>query len=788
MSGNVSDKKYETFNIIVKTIFFITLGVVFLGMMVFFKYDHSDPIDSSDPFFIEDWTITAPNGDTTKAGSTYRNDPPQKGIFTMETTLPYTVTDGSNFCFIIGGNVEIYINGELRDSFDQDRDFSVPGGVVKRYYKIVPLSAEDAGKDIKIIRKGTSRRGFLYQDTFVATYEEFFTLMMERYALPFMLGEILFIFSTVIVIISIALTVIYKQRIEMLYGAMSIAIISAWLITNSYLFPFVYGHYHIDGIVNYLLCLMMPFNLVFYLDALQHGRYRKIMKVVQIVSLINLFTWSVLHFTKTFSFASALLYIDIVLGLQVLTVMGILAYEVIKGGVKEYRYTAIGFAGFLICCLAEITILNFTPIFHDDVPMLVGLAFLLVLAVIQQIDDLRKIRDERQKAIDLSEAKTKFLASMSHEIRTPINAVLGMNEMILRENKDPNIADYAESVKSSGKMLLMLVNDVLDFSKIEAGKMEITMSKYRLSYLIRDIMPILKERADEKKLELITDIKGGIPDEQISDEFRIRQILINIISNAIKYTDEGSVTLTIGGSYLEDGRFMLNMSIKDTGRGIKEEDQEHLFEAFQRADVGKNRNIEGTGLGLAIVKSIVDSMHGDIRVKSVYGEGSEFIIDLPVEASSKSLLTDVSEDEDENNKADECDFTAPDAAILAVDDNGINLKIVKSFLKRTGIVPDICDNGRRAVDLCKEKKYDILLLDHMMPEPDGLETLNLIRTLPDSKNKDTVAIVLTANALSDSRKTYLEAGFADYLTKPLDSNLLEQTIRKYLPEDKVISK
>jgi CheY-like chemotaxis protein len=376
---------------------------------------------------------------------------------------------------------------------------------------------------------------------------------------------------------------------------------------------------------------------------------------------------------------------------------------------------------------------------------------------------------------------------MSHEIRTPINAILGMNEMIIRENKDGLINEYAQSVKSSGKMLLMLVNDVLDFSKIEAGKMEIAYSGFSMSLMLHDIMPMLKERADEKDLKLETRIVSDVPDGLISDEFRIRQILINIINNAIKYTDTGSVTLSVGGEYTGEDEFLLKFSIKDTGRGITEEDQKHLFEAFTRADVKKNRNIEGTGLGLAIVKSIVDSMGGEISVKSKYLEGSDFMIDIKTGIHDRTLLKD---DFMENRRNDdpeimECDYLAPDASILAVDDNGMNLKIVKYFLNLAGIEPDLCNSGTKAAELCRQKKYDLILLDHMMPDPDGIETLKIIRNDEDSLNRETGSIVLTANALTDSRKTYMEAGFEDYLTKPLDAMLLVQTVKKYLPADKI---
>ncbi|MCR4896561.1 MAG: response regulator [Lachnospiraceae bacterium] len=772
----------------IKRFFWCFLTATMLLFAVFCALDHSSPIRPEGQTFLEDWTVTDPEGNVFTAGSSYRYDEASDGTFVMTTRLPGELGDRDVLAMVVGGDVEIYVGGELRKKFISSEEFPIPGAVVKRFYFLTQLKAEDAGAEVRVIRTGTNRSGYVYQQTFVASPNGFYSYMMDHFGLSFMLSEILLLFSLVTVVVSVAMSFMYKRKIEMLYGSMAILVISVWLTTNSYLFPFIYGHYHIDGIMNYLFCLMMPFNLAFYMDALMKGRYRKMVVIAQSISTLNCVLWTFLHFTGLFSFPHALLYIDIVLGIQVLLFLLLLTYEAILGNVREYKFTAIGFAGFLILCIFEIITLNFLPIMQDDVPMLIGLAFLLIMAVLQQISDLKKVREDGQKAVDLSEAKTRFLASMSHEIRTPINAVLGMNEMILRENKDPVIEEYAQSVKSSGQMLVMLVNDVLDFSKIEAGKLEINEAPYRLSAVLRSIMPMLKERADEKGLSIKTLIKGDVPDGQISDEFRIRQILINLGNNAIKYTDSGYVALIVSGEYVARDRFMLKICVKDTGRGISDEGQKHLFEAFSRADLKKNRSIEGTGLGLAIVKNILDSMGGDIDVVSKEGDGSEFRFKIPVGVMDQEPLRGdfMEQAPDVEPGIERCDYYAPDAKVLAVDDNYANLKLVKLFLKRAGIVPDICDTGRKAVEKCTIVRYDLILLDHMMPELDGVDVLHLIRTDPNSRNKAVPVIVLTANAVAGSRQLYLDEGFADYLTKPLDSVLLEQTVKKYLPEKKVL--
>ncbi len=782
----VKDKAYTTIDIL-KIVFFVYFFISALMLIYFSAIDRSNPVEPPEPYVFDDWRVTAPDGTMRKAGSSYRHPSSSSGVFTAVTVLPEEIENEADFCLVLGGDAAVYVKGELRKDHVESRDVVIPGGSVKRFYFVVPIYPSDAGGELKIVRTGTTRLGWVYQNTLLIPNGALFSYLMQKYGTPFMLAEILFILSLVTVFLSIIMMLIYKHSMDMLYGAMGILVISAWIVTNSYLYPFIYGHYHVDGLINYMLCLMMPFGHTFYLNALQHKRYARVYSVVLWLSVASCIVWPVLHLLGIYSLSYALTYIDLILGIQVVTVLTLLVMDLVKGKIVEYKYTAIGVAGFLFCGLFELVILNFIPTMQQEMPMLIGLAISLSLSVIQQLEDIKKMREERQRAMDLSETKTRFLASMSHEIRTPINAILGMNEMILRENRDPVIEDYAGSIKSSGRMLLMLVNDVLDFSKIEAGKMEIVNVEFRLSRLLKDIIPILKERADEKDLELKTELLSEVPDGLVSDEFRIRQVIINIVNNAIKYTDAGAVTLSIGGHETDNDGFLLEMSVKDTGRGISEEGQKNLFEAFSRADSSKNRNIEGTGLGLAIVKSIMDSMNGMIGVKSKLGEGSQFDLEIPVKVWLREPLTESLKNSCDLSEGSggECDYRAPRAAVLAVDDNSANLRIVKLFLKRPEIEPDLCDSGRRALELCREKHYDLILIDHMMPEPDGVETLHLIRNTEDSLNKDTPVIVLTANALAGSRQAYLDEGFADYLTKPLDSSLLEQTVKQYLPADKI---
>ncbi len=707
---------------------------------------------------------------------------------TISSTLPQNITDNEYLYFDTRRDVTVYINGELRKDFIENRDVNMPGGVFRRFYVMVPLKREDSGSEIMIVRHSVADIDREVPEIFIGTPSASFDYLFDKMGHMFVLSFIVLIFSFVSFVVSIVLRLMFRTKIDMMYGALSIFVIAAWLITDSMLFPFVFGVYHVNGLISFMLCLTIPLPLIEYLTSIQRGRYGKSMSIIMIVSIINAIIWPLLHFTGIVPYYNMIDLANAVLVFLAIAGLAVLIIDAVRGNTVSYHYTFIGFIGFLVGCLIELTCVILEVSFVKEyIFMVAGLAFLLTFIVIQQVHDLRMINKEKQHAIDISEAKTRFLASMSHEIRTPINAILGMNEMILRENNDKVVEEYSRNIKTSGNMLLMLVNDVLDFTKIESGKMEIKDSDFLMSDMLYDVISLINERVEEKNLELKVEIGEDVPNKLISDEFRIRQIIINLLNNAVKYTEKGSVTLRVDGESLDD-KYRLSLLVKDTGKGIRKEDQEFLFDAFSRADVKTNANIEGTGLGLAIVKSIVDSMNGEVGVESEYGSGSEFWVKLPVRFEEGEILEkDFMEKKvEQTTVTPSSSFAAPDAKILAVDDNQSNLTIVKLFLKRNGIVPDLCSSGEKAIELCKEKKYDLILMDHMMPEPDGIEALHIIRKDEASVNKKTKIIVLTANAVAGSRKMYLEEGFDEYLTKPIDSSVLEDMVKNMLPKEKVI--
>ena len=420
----------------------------------------------------------------------------------------------------------------------------------------------------------------------------------------------------------------------------------------------------------------------------------------------------------------------------------------------------------------------------------VGFLVLLIFNTAVMINYNRELSAAAKQANQANEAKSSFLSTMSHDIRTPMNAILGLNEMVLRDARDENIRMYSENIRTAGNTLLGIINDILDFSKIEAGKMEIINVDYSTASLLNDLVNMVKKRADDKGLSLNINIDESIPTILHGDEIRIKQIIINILSNAVKYTKQGEITFSVSSKKTENkpDSIILKVCVSDTGIGIKKEDIDKLFVAFERIEEKKNRNIEGTGLGMTIVQRFLDMMGSHLEVESEYGKGSVFSFELeqkvvkwnPIGDFEEAFRRSLSERENYREK-----FTAPDARVLVVDDTSVNLTVFVNLLKHTALRIDTAESGDEGISFFKENHYDVIFLDHMMPDKDGIETLKEMKETADTPNKETPVICLTANAISGMREMYTNEGFDDYLTKPIDAERLETMLLQYLPKEKV---
>jgi len=403
----------------------------------------------------------------------------------------------------------------------------------------------------------------------------------------------------------------------------------------------------------------------------------------------------------------------------------------------------------------------------------------------EQAGIMKELKDQAESA---NRAKSVFVSNMSHEIRTPINAIVGLTEVLLRRDRDAEDKQYLMNIKSSGEALLDIINDLLDFSKIEAGKFEIVKDAYDVAQMMRDIEVIGKTRIGDKNVTLVMDIDRQIPKLLYGDGLRIRKVILNIMNNAVKYTEEGTVTLSVRQEACDGENVQLQVSVADTGQGIRQEDLDGLFDAFTQVDIKKNQGKEGTGLGLAISRQLVELMGGQLRVESEYGKGSRFYFTLREGVRSTEAIGDYTRTQAQPEQADEDIFTfqAPDAQILLVDDNEINQEVAKALMEPFAMQIDVASNGKQAVEMVLKKQYDIVFMDHFMPVMDGQKATEIIRGMEGEAFQSLPVIALTADAVQGVREELFQAGMNDFVSKPIDVADVSRVLRQWLPGEKVL--
>jgi len=748
--------------------------------------DERDAADQHIQNLETDWYLITDAGQKEPVEVPGTLDVPKGEMATVGTILPDTIRNGETICFRpVWQDVWIYIDGELRA--EHDLKDSRPYGKNSAFkYVFVELNEEDAGKElIYKFTSGSKYSGVIRQMYYGERSSIWVKIMADagpKSAAALSMG----IMGAFCIIVCVILRFVFKRPLELRYLAWALFLCAWWMLSEMEFRQLIVKNISIWTSTTYWSLMLIVFPLILYINEIQKNHYKRLY-VIPIVYMMGVSViGTTLQMLNVVEFVAQLPFIHAGLAFSIISIITTLTIDTFNGRIKDYMLVGIGIYGLLLSAIFEMVFYYLQVDLSLGTILAVGLMFLLVMAIVKTGKDLLGAEKHKQEAIVAREAQAKFLANMSHEIRTPINAVIGMNEMILRENEDETVEEYAMNIKRASNMLLELVNEILDFSKIESGQLEIVEDKYFLADIIHDEKLLLDTRIGEKPIDIQIEVDKKIPSVLYGDEIRLKQILTNILSNAAKYTEKGTITLKVFFQWINSERISLCFQIKDTGAGIKEEDLPTLFEEFKRLDMNKNRNVEGSGLGLNIVKQLVYLMQGNIYVDSVYGKGSTFTVFIPQKVLDSAPIGDYEQSVHKSRRRGgsvKTHFIAPKARVLVVDDNAMNLTLMKALLKRTRMEVDTVSSGKECLKLTRQKKYHIILMDHMMPGMDGVETLHALRAEANNSNKDTVVIALTANAVAGSREMYLEYGFDNYFAKPIQADRLDEMLVNYLPPE-----
>ena len=783
-------KREEWLMRVIKTLF----TVIACGICIFFLVgeiiypSEQDRRDSRCKVFESQWYQVKDDGSRQLMQVPGEVQPDSEGKIRVETMLPSYIEADDWIAFRTAKqDVKVYVGDELRKEYSTKYTRPFGKDSVSQYI-FVNLNSEDAGKSLTYQAQSSDMNyaGIVRQAYYGDKFAIWLHIFMESG-----LETIVTLFILVIALVSVSviavLNIKYRRNIKIQYLCWGIFLLALWMIAQSDIRQLLFPNISLANSMTYFSIMIMPIPFMVYVDSLQNHRYIRAYMVACVAALIDFAVCTFLQLAGYRDFSDLVKFIFGTIFVALGLIMATFIIDFKKGLIKEYRLVVFGFFGAIVSALIEMMMYFDTSKVLRTTTFSYGILFLLIMAGFKAMQDVLRIDYEKRKAIMASESKARFLASMSHEIRTPINAVLGMDEMILRESSESSIREYAMDIRSAGKSLLALINDILDFSKIESGKMELNYGDYKTAFVVNDCYNMIAMRAREKNLEFELEIDPDTPERLRGDEFRIRQIVINLLTNAVKYTNQGKIIFRLGYQPVENKRILLDISVEDTGIGIAKENLAKLFDTFQRIDLNKNRNVEGTGLGLCIVKQLVELMNGTIKVESEYGKGSKFSVSIPQAVVSDRVIGEFSP-EYVNNTEEQLykeSFTAEGTSILVVDDVPMNLKVFKALLKNTGINIDTAESGKECLGLVRQKKYNIIFMDHMMPVMDGIQTLHKMNEMPDNKNSDTPVIMLTANAITGAKENYLNEGFADYLSKPIREAKLEEMVLQFLPKEMI---
>jgi len=788
----------------------VILYFVFAGIVIYLVVSHSN--SGYDDIFVEY------AGTDFSQGWSYIYDDGTRGMTSLPSTLPYKGADTlyleNDIPEFVGNQtliyrakhtaIRVFIGGELRydnatNREDGDYWFDISGIV----YNEINLTEADAGKHIVIQTKSPmykyiNKPGRIY----IGDRGSFFLALLREHISTIICGTIIAFLGIIMFVLWFLNSVILKNPIkELLCLSLFSFSASLWLFSECECAQLLMHDAGIMTVIAYedLILIPIPMALYFvYYSKREIGK--KHARWATHVSLVWFIICNGLHLFKIVSISETLIVTQVILGIQLLFISCIQISEIYYKSVVKENYNTIVwtiplFGLIILVPLALMEVVKYaffvTKYKNDGLFLSIGVVvYMLSLAC----DSVIRMQYKTEQYKESSEIKTQFLANMSHEIRTPLNAILGFNEVILRKSKDKTIRSYAREIQSAGNNLKGIINSILDISKIESGKLEIYSLEYDTTKMLDNIVGMFETLAKKKKLKLFTEIDERIPAKLIGDETHLTQVITNIMSNAVKYTEKGSVLLSVQLAELPEDIPVckIKVSVKDTGIGIKPEDIEKLFDKFSRFDRERNFSVEGTGLGMNIVVQLLKAMGSEIKVESVYGEGSTFSFEIEQSVVDRTGIGSFEEHRKNraNDNSDKFEFIAPDAEILIVDDVQMNLDTASALLEQFQVKIDTALSGKEAVEKVQKKRYDLVLMDHMMPGMDGVEATETIRNLAmkyeDVYYASLPIIALTANAVVGMKEHFLQAGMQDFVSKPIEVDVLNEAIKKWLPKEKIV--
>ena len=705
--------------------------------------------------------------------------------FTLQGVLPDDITRKDQLAFRISDKKAVVtIDGKEVGAFGTEGSHPL-WQTDGRYFVFIPMRDEYAGKEIRVSFESIydHERGRI-PDFYIGSEWDIHRHLELTYSVRYVMARALVFVGIFLILLFLVFWIGNKNRDnKLLTLGLFIVFTCTWVLTEGKLMQFRIGNAYLIYALTFLSLAMIPNSFLSYVNLVQRRRYEKLFFVTEMVIFALIFPYLFLQIFDLMDLQQTLILVHIAILLMMLVAVITTFVDYLKNREKSVRALFWGLVILAPLSLAEI-LRQYWNKDYKSTGVLLALA-ISIFVIIQAYDSVRgllKLQTEREQAVKESWDKSIFLANMSHEIRTPMNAIMSMSELLSQsETLNDEEWDYVNTIYSASRNLLEIINDILDYSKFSAGRYDLVNVSYEPAKMIDNIEKMLLIKAKEKGLDMTVSVDPRIPKRVIGDEGRVRQIVLNLLNNAVKYTDRGFVDLKVGYRRLDEKHAELIFIVADSGIGIKEEDLKKLFDEFTQVDAKKNRNKEGTGLGLAIARQLAELMDGRITVSSEYGKGSTFAAFVTQEIDQTDSAKVVKAEEKEPVGLGK--FIAPTFRVLAVDDNRVNLKVIRELLKQYGIDPDLASGGKQSVEMVKEdpSQYNLIFMDYMMPEMDGREATMEIRKLKGCGVNELPIVALTADVLSGTKETLLSCGMNDYLAKPVKLDELRQIMYKYVP-------